>query len=353
MDEYVASKSGGFTNSIGKEEMRDLLCTKVMKSLCPPGEPVGLLAAQSIGEPSTQMTLNTFHFAGRGEMNVTLGIPRLREILMMASKNIKTPSMEIPFRKALPNVARQSNKLRLKLTKCILADVLRSIKIDRKIEVAPHRQLEYTLTIDYLHHKWYKSEFCVNPRDALERTEQTFFKMMFREIKKIANVAGTLLDVQEDKRRSNQEKDIDRALDEDDPGARPSSGRNFRSDLGEAHESSDEDEVAEDADATASRSMSRHRENQEYEDPEEEEIEDAGAEEDTEEQPEALQQEPTEEDDENPVSNFAVDRAVAEQRKRDILSMYNYAIDYEFDNEKFLWCKFKFWVSRRKKNVET
>ena len=35
-------------------------------------------ACQSIGEPSTQMTLNTFHFAGRGEMNVTLGIPRLR-----------------------------------------------------------------------------------------------------------------------------------------------------------------------------------------------------------------------------------------------------------------------------------
>jgi DNA-directed RNA polymerase I subunit RPA1 len=39
---------------------------------------VGVLAAQSVGEPSTQMTLNTFHMAGRGEANVTLGIPRLR-----------------------------------------------------------------------------------------------------------------------------------------------------------------------------------------------------------------------------------------------------------------------------------
>lgn len=37
---------------------------------------------QSIGEPSTQMTLNTFHFAGRGEMNVTLGIPRLRYAIL-------------------------------------------------------------------------------------------------------------------------------------------------------------------------------------------------------------------------------------------------------------------------------
>ncbi len=42
------------------------------------GEAVGVLAAQSVGEPSTQMTLNTFHMAGRGEANVTLGIPRLR-----------------------------------------------------------------------------------------------------------------------------------------------------------------------------------------------------------------------------------------------------------------------------------
>ena len=42
------------------------------------------------------MTLNTFHFAGRGDMNVTLGIPRLREILMVASSNIKTPSMQVP-----------------------------------------------------------------------------------------------------------------------------------------------------------------------------------------------------------------------------------------------------------------
>lgn len=68
-----------------------------MSATVAPGEPVGCIAAQSIGEPSTQMTLNTFHFAGRGDMNVTLGIPRLREILMMATTNIKTPSMEIPF----------------------------------------------------------------------------------------------------------------------------------------------------------------------------------------------------------------------------------------------------------------
>lgn len=66
-----------------------------MRCMSDAGDNVGLLAAQSIGEPSTQMTLNTFHFAGRGEMNVTLGIPRLREILMTASKNIATPSAQV------------------------------------------------------------------------------------------------------------------------------------------------------------------------------------------------------------------------------------------------------------------
>ena len=55
---------------------------------------IGTVAAQSIGEPTTQMTLNTFHFAGVSAKNVTLGVPRLTEIINIA-KNIKTPSLEV------------------------------------------------------------------------------------------------------------------------------------------------------------------------------------------------------------------------------------------------------------------
>ena len=58
------------------------------------GECVGLVSAESIGEPGTQMTLDTFHFAGVSEMNVTTGLPRIIEIFD-ASKEIKTPMMEI------------------------------------------------------------------------------------------------------------------------------------------------------------------------------------------------------------------------------------------------------------------
>ena len=63
-------------------QIRSCVC-RYMRALVAPGEGVGILAGQSIGEPSTQMTLNTFHMAGRGEANVTLGIPPL---LMTAAK---------------------------------------------------------------------------------------------------------------------------------------------------------------------------------------------------------------------------------------------------------------------------
>ena len=64
------------------------------KALIEPGEAIGTVAAQSIGEPSTQMTLNTFHYAGVAEINVTLGLPRIIEIVD-ARKNPSTPIMTV------------------------------------------------------------------------------------------------------------------------------------------------------------------------------------------------------------------------------------------------------------------
>lgn len=55
---------------------------------------VGSVAANSIGEPATQMTLNTFHNAGISSKNVTLGVPRLKEVINVA-KQLKTPYMKI------------------------------------------------------------------------------------------------------------------------------------------------------------------------------------------------------------------------------------------------------------------
>ena len=70
------------------------ILARYRSALAIPGEMCGVIAAQSIGQPATQMTLNTFHLAGVGNKNVTAGVPRLNEILNIA-KNIKTPAMEV------------------------------------------------------------------------------------------------------------------------------------------------------------------------------------------------------------------------------------------------------------------
>lgn len=90
------------TGAAKVKKVLELALEEYLQSKVDPGESVGLISAESIGEPSTQMTLNTFHFAGVAEMNVTTGLPRIIEILD-GRKDLKTPMMEIhlksPFNK--------------------------------------------------------------------------------------------------------------------------------------------------------------------------------------------------------------------------------------------------------------
>lgn len=75
-----------------------------------PGEAVGSIAAQSISEPATQMTLNTFHFAGVSSKNVTLGVPRLIELLNV-HKNIKSGSLTIYLSPSYPQTSSHLKEL--------------------------------------------------------------------------------------------------------------------------------------------------------------------------------------------------------------------------------------------------
>jgi DNA-directed RNA polymerase I subunit RPA1 len=98
LDAITASKKPKMKFApIDVEDFKKMYFYKYQRSVIEPGENVGTIAAQSIGEPSTQMTLNTFHLAGHGGANMTLGIPRLKEILMTTPSNIKTPCMKIFF----------------------------------------------------------------------------------------------------------------------------------------------------------------------------------------------------------------------------------------------------------------
>jgi len=89
--EYISKKG------IAQSKLKKILDKTVQEhedAKVTPGESVGIISAESIGEPGTQMTLNTFHFAGVAEMNVTLGLPRIIEILD-GRKKLNTPAMEI------------------------------------------------------------------------------------------------------------------------------------------------------------------------------------------------------------------------------------------------------------------
>ncbi len=105
------------------------------------GESVGIVSAESIGEPGTQMTLNTFHFAGVAEMNITMGLPRIIEILD-GRKNLTTPMMEIhlkqPYSKGknIRNIALSIKETMLKDIayefSINLAELMIEVKIDKE-----------------------------------------------------------------------------------------------------------------------------------------------------------------------------------------------------------------------------
>ncbi|CAN3372368.1 hypothetical protein DIURU_004174 [Diutina rugosa] len=102
----------------------DTCRTKYTRALVEPGTAVGAIGAQSIGEPGTQMTLKTFHFAGVASMNVTLGVPRIKEIIN-ASKVISTPIIKSVLVNPDDEIAARVVKGRIEKT--LLSDVAFSI----------------------------------------------------------------------------------------------------------------------------------------------------------------------------------------------------------------------------------
>ncbi|HZY69818.1 MAG TPA: DNA-directed RNA polymerase subunit A'' [Thermoplasmata archaeon] len=91
-------------------------------ALVDPHESVGIIAAQSIGEPGTQMTLRTFHYAGVAEMNVTLGLPRLIE-LVDARRVPSTPMMTVFIEKKLRADRAEVEKIALQIEVTNVPDV--------------------------------------------------------------------------------------------------------------------------------------------------------------------------------------------------------------------------------------
>ncbi len=136
MDEIeIVCKERKF-NSDKKEKLIDLVKRTYHTSSFEPGEAIGIISAQSISEPATQMTMRTFHFAGSVGVQVTLGLPRLIEIFD-AKKEPSTPMMTLYLKKKYNN-KNDSESLAEKITERKLRSFIQTISLDltsKKIKI--------------------------------------------------------------------------------------------------------------------------------------------------------------------------------------------------------------------------
>lgn len=159
-----------------------LLEMKYMSSVVDPGEAVGIVAAQSIGEPSTQMTLNTFHLAGHSAKNVTLGIPRLREIVMSASKKPSTPSMTLQIHPELDEEAGEN--FAKGITKVTLAEVMDQITVREKIGrgVGSEKAKVYDIRLNMYPSAEYRRTYAITIADILRTIEIKFIPKLSKSM---------------------------------------------------------------------------------------------------------------------------------------------------------------------------
>ncbi len=116
------------TSSDKIKKIYEEVCKEYELAKIAPGESVGIVSAESIGEPGTQMTLNVFHFAGVAEMNVTMGLPRLIEILD-GRKTIDTPMMEIYLKEPYMS-GKNIKELALQIKETRLSEIVNEFVID-------------------------------------------------------------------------------------------------------------------------------------------------------------------------------------------------------------------------------
>ena len=198
-EKFKTGDKNSIENVIGKKisrsKFKNIIFLKYLSSLIQPGESVGVLAAEAIGEPSTQMTLNTFHLAGHGGANVTLGIPRLREILMTSEKNIKTPVMTIPI---LSKKKEDAQKLARKFENYKLIDVLKEIKTKQGIVFSLQKNEKSTLNNEKYrnyeikmimeHHKNIEEYFGLNKQDIIIILKEQFIPLLAKQISRYMKI---------------------------------------------------------------------------------------------------------------------------------------------------------------------
>lgn len=241
-------------SQVSKKVFTSLLNMKYMKSVIDPGEAVGIVAGQSVGEPSTQMTLNTFHLAGHSAKNVTLGIPRLREIVMTASKNISTPTMTLYL---IPELAEEAREAFAKsISRLTLTEVIDSVSVHENIGpgIGYETAKTYEIQLNLFPSAEYVDTYAIGVADVLRTIEVNFIPRLVQAIKKELTHKGDAKLLKAEIGKSNRViKDAPRKPDAELEG-------------GEDDEDGDEDD-----DATNNKQKQNRGEAISYEEPDDEE----------------------------------------------------------------------------------
>lgn len=187
-DKLIKDKKKEIDAPLSKKNFQGIVDMRYLKSVVEAGEAIGVVAGQSVGEPSTQMTLNTFHLAGHAAKNVTLGIPRLREIVMTAASNLATPQMMLRLNEDIS--IEDARKFAKGISRLPLADVLDHVKVIEStgsgISYANAKQ--YTVKLEFFPSSDYMREYAITIEDVVATIEHRFLPrlqaMTRKELKK-------------------------------------------------------------------------------------------------------------------------------------------------------------------------
>jgi len=175
LPEYLANE---LKNEIKGKKLKDSDIKKITKNLeqaykdalITPGEAIGIVTAESFGEPATQMALNVFHFAGVAEMQIAKGLPRLIEIFD-ARKEPSTPIMTLPVRAKYSRNMEMVRELALKIKESKLSEVCESITVN-----VAKSQIEINLDKKEVKLKGLK------PKETVEKIEEGIKSLKVKKI---------------------------------------------------------------------------------------------------------------------------------------------------------------------------
>ena len=175
---------------LSKKNFQAILDVRYLKSVVEAGEAVGVVAGQSIGEPSTQMTLNTFHLAGHSAKNVTLGIPRLREIVMTAAKVLATPTMTLKLNDGIS--VEDAKKYAKGISKLSLAEVVDKVTVTERVGkgVAYGEARKYEIRLELFPRAEYEREYAITVQDVVSAIEHRFLPDLQKQVRKAIKQRG-------------------------------------------------------------------------------------------------------------------------------------------------------------------